>query len=305
MNVLKTSPKFILFVLFYLVSFASYAQVGINNDNPDKCAILQISDTNRGVILPQISDDASISITPLSDGLLYYNTTEHRFRYFNNTDWQCLNSWSSTANVNEITTDKKVTVTNTINATTLAATTVNATTLNGFGTIPIGGIIMWSGTTIPNGWALCDGNSASGYTTPNLSGRFIVSYDGTGAKPEYNNPGNLSNQGGTGGNTGGNDNFTINLNNLPAHVHDAGNLVMSKNGDHSHNISSSGNRGPGGGGREPQDYNLTLTNNSTSTDGAHKHIISGTTAEGGGVSAPVAINSRPAYYVLAFIMRVQ
>ena len=35
-------------------------------------------------------------------------------------------------------------------------------TFNGFGSIPIGGIIMWSGvkSTIPDGWALCDGRRA-------------------------------------------------------------------------------------------------------------------------------------------------
>jgi hypothetical protein len=41
-----------------------------------------------------------------------------------------------------------------------------------FGTalVPLGGIIMWSGTTIPTGWALCNGSNG----TPNLQDRFIV-----------------------------------------------------------------------------------------------------------------------------------
>ena len=40
------------------------------------------------------------------------------------------------------------------------------------GTIPVGGIIMWSGSiaSIPTGWSLCNG--ANG--TPNLQDRFIV-----------------------------------------------------------------------------------------------------------------------------------
>ena len=44
--------------------------------------------------------------------------------------------------------------------------TVNA------GSVPTGGIIMWSGATsnIPSGWVLCDGNNS----TPNLQNRFIV-----------------------------------------------------------------------------------------------------------------------------------
>ena len=43
--------------------------------------------------------------------------------------------------------------------------------------IPVGGIIMWSGSTanIPSGWKLCNGNNG----TPNLSGRFIVGAAGS------------------------------------------------------------------------------------------------------------------------------
>jgi hypothetical protein len=40
------------------------------------------------------------------------------------------------------------------------------------GTVPVGGIIMWSGSvaSIPTGWSLCDGNN----DTPNLQDKFIV-----------------------------------------------------------------------------------------------------------------------------------
>ena len=38
--------------------------------------------------------------------------------------------------------------------------------------VPVGGIIMWTGTTIPTGWALCNG--APGSDTPDLTNRFIV-----------------------------------------------------------------------------------------------------------------------------------
>ena len=47
--------------------------------------------------------------------------------------------------------------------------------------IPAGVIVMWSGTTAPDGWALCDG----GGTRPNLKGRFIVGYDP--GDTDYNN----------------------------------------------------------------------------------------------------------------------
>jgi microcystin-dependent protein len=44
--------------------------------------------------------------------------------------------------------------------------------LIGNGTIPVGGIIMWSGTiaNIPSGWALCNGSNG----TPDLRNRFLI-----------------------------------------------------------------------------------------------------------------------------------
>ena len=47
-----------------------------------------------------------------------------------------------------------------------------AATFDGKGVIPIGGIIMWSGTdgSVPSNWQLCDGTNG----TPNLIDRFIV-----------------------------------------------------------------------------------------------------------------------------------
>ena len=40
------------------------------------------------------------------------------------------------------------------------------------GTIPVGGIILWSGAVarVPTGWALCDGNNG----TPDLTDRFVI-----------------------------------------------------------------------------------------------------------------------------------
>lgn len=46
------------------------------------------------------------------------------------------------------------------------------------GNIPIGGIIMWSGnenTIDTTHWAICNGQTVNGHTTPDLRGRFIMS----------------------------------------------------------------------------------------------------------------------------------
>jgi hypothetical protein len=77
--------------------------------------------------------------------------------------------------------------------------TVSATKIVGNGTIPVGGIIMWSGSiaSIPAGWALCDGSSG----TPDLRDRFVIGAGSTYAV------------GASGGST------TIEASNLPKHAH--------------------------------------------------------------------------------------
>jgi hypothetical protein len=51
--------------------------------------------------------------------------------------------------------------------------------------IPAGVIVMWSGTTAPAGWALCDGGGTGSALRPDLKGRFIVGYNPVDI--DYNN----------------------------------------------------------------------------------------------------------------------
>lgn len=74
-------------------------------------------------------------------------------------------------------------------------------TISGYGTVPLGGIIMWSGRSdrIPVGWALCDGQNS----TPDLRGRFVL---GAG--------------GGYGvGTQGGSETVTLTVAQMPSHQH--------------------------------------------------------------------------------------
>ncbi len=86
--------------------------------------------------------------------------------------------------------------------------TTTAGAFVGAGTIPIGGIIMWAGSTIPSGWALCDGNNG----TPNLTDKFVL-----GAGRSYS-------IGAVGTNTTGN--VTLSVNHLPPHTHTVFNVYQ-------------------------------------------------------------------------------
>lgn len=80
--------------------------------------------------------------------------------------------------------------------------------------MPKGGIIIWSGDQVPDGWGLCDGttyNAVDGSATiqsPDLRGKFVLG-SGQGA--------NLTAR--TKGDTGGEETHTLNVDEMPSHTH--------------------------------------------------------------------------------------
>ncbi|TRX62712.1 hypothetical protein FNH22_01040 [Fulvivirga sp. M361] len=193
-------------------------------------------------------------------------------------------------------------------------------TIDGIGTVPEGGIIMWSGNVTASfetngsgrtgtqyeGWALCNGNN----NTPNLSGRFIVAYDQNGSATPVNGGGKQINYGAV-GNTGGSDTHQLSIGEMPSHNH---RLTISNSGRHQHNaLIDSGREGdyetdPGGGGsmwmdddagsRQRNDNPVANGFLPTTFEGSHSH--SGSIGSSGSNETH---ENRPAYYVLAFIMR--
>ena len=149
----------------------------------------------------------------------------------------------------------------------------DANSISGPGTIPIGGIIMWSGSkgSVPNGWKLCDGEDG----TPDLRGRFILGAD------SVNNTGA----------TGGASSVTLGVDNLPSHRHEYF-------GD---------DQLDGRDSNEPnKEKQTTIVSRYVSGYDA-KSELSGnskvyyTSATGGGKSFDIM----PPYYKLAFIMRIK
>ena len=146
--------------------------------------------------------------------------------------------------------------------------------------IPIGGIIMWSGVSIPSGFALCDGEIANGTQTPDLRGRFIVGQDPRSTDPvvvpewdiNYNDIGN----------TGGEKLVTLTTSQLPSHNHGLEtNRRLVGTADRGSGLSSGGS-------------DAVSSNNQANV------FASGIANTGG----DQAHENRPPYFVLAFIMFV-
>jgi len=78
--------------------------------------------------------------------------------------------------------------------------------------VPSGLIAMWSGTTAPVGWSLCNGQNG----TPNLQGMFVVGYGTANVSGNGVVPNTITNQIGT---TGGEVSHTLTIAEMPSHTH--------------------------------------------------------------------------------------
>lgn len=162
--------------------------------------------------------------------------------------------------------------------------------------LPTGMIVLWSGTvaSIPSGWQLCDGTNS----TPDLRDRFVVGAGST------HNPGD----------TGGAD--TTNL----AHTHAVGTYANATESAHTHGPGTLGTdtdaTGPSAtttvdnnldistvtvaSNAHTHSHNHSVTTGATAAGSAHTHTLSGVS----GSALSSTTENRPAFYALAYIMKV-
>ncbi len=147
----------------------------------------------------------------------------------------------------------------------------SASSISGFGTIPVGGIIMWSGSSVPTGWALCDGNNG----TPDLTGRFVM---GATRADMY-----LSSD----DKKGGSKTVTLTASNLPRHSHNYFGDDQLEGRDKDSNSTTVKVRDCPG-------YDAT-----SQLSGSSRVYATSATGDG------QAFDITPLYYKLAYIMRVK
>lgn len=143
----------------------------------------------------------------------------------------------------------------------------------GPGTIPVGGIIMWSGDSghIPDGWALCNGQNG----TPNLSGKFVVGFDPN--DPAYKAVGNM----------GGAATVTLTPEQMPKHAHDR--TVVTVGYESNWNDK-----------QEAVSFENNWSDGTKTKNNGDRNIGPGGSAGGG-----QAHENRPPYFVICYIMRVK
>ncbi|WP_370089277.1 hypothetical protein [Ekhidna sp.] len=164
----------IILLLFYIAQLFAQDGVSIGRPSPQPGAIFQVTapERNKGVLLPYAHTSMIRGgMDGETNGLIVYDSVFNRFAYYKADSWIYLNPWDTEgvdpdmdaipSDITYITTPYEVRVNNDL----------SANRLSGFGVIPIGGIIMWSGNVadIPPNFQLCDGTGI----TPNLSGKFI------------------------------------------------------------------------------------------------------------------------------------
>ncbi|MFV0224919.1 hypothetical protein OBJ96_07395, partial [Empedobacter falsenii] len=108
--------KFILFLIILGWS-QSKAQVGIGTSTPNSATILDISSTDKGILIPRLTETerntslsdndvntvppAGVVNTNLMAGTLIFNTTQNRFEFWDGTLWRQLFVTTSSAAGND------------------------------------------------------------------------------------------------------------------------------------------------------------------------------------------------------------
>ncbi|WP_339816239.1 hypothetical protein [uncultured Imperialibacter sp.] len=264
----------LIFVFACLLANYTNAQQGaaIGTTNPEPSAAFQvgerISNINKGVLIPR----TTTSIVDPTDGLLIYNTSSGFLAYSQGGVWTDITP------------------------------------------VPSGTVIMWGGdvSSLPDGWVLCDGNKydlkgqldSNGIPTPNLRSQFIAGYSGGGDYATLNSV------------TAGGAFHTLTEAEMPSHSHaissDHKHSIGFTPGAHDHDFSvSDAEKSTGaiaGASTAPVAgfHYLPVANpKSTSKVGTAIGVSGSTTGISvGETGSSQAIDNRPPYYVLAFIMKL-
>jgi hypothetical protein len=86
-----------------LLTATTYAQIGINNENPDASAALDITSTTGGLLVPRMTAAQRDLISPAATGLMIYQTDGTAgFYYYNGSSWAEVAATTVTYSIGDI-----------------------------------------------------------------------------------------------------------------------------------------------------------------------------------------------------------
>jgi len=283
LNTLKM--KILLMILFCIVWYQSNSQVAINEDNsnPDASAMLDVKSTDKGVLLPRMTQAQRLAISNPANGLMVYQTDDNTgYYYFTSLSWV------------KIKTDED----------------------------PVGTIKSFAGSIAPYGYLLCDGTvydkstyielydlvcpttSTFGCTSTTFSidlrEKVIVGY--TTSDYFFNKIGC--------DNTYGKMSYS---NFLPSHYHTISPMTItsSSSGAHNHTVAipyddegcnENSNMLDNDG---TYDGSITVTSSSGGGSHTHLYVVPSITTDDALSSAPAPISMLKPYTVINYIIKYQ
>lgn len=209
-----------LFIISFFVSSITFSQVGIGTTNPDASSALDVTATNKGVLIPRVLVAQRITISSPAEGLLVYQTDDiEGFYYYDGLQW-----------IRLLDKDKDA--------------------------VPVGAIFSFPVATAPSGYLECDGSAVSrttyadlfalisstygagdGSTTfnlPDYRGQFLRGFDnGAGEDPDVTSRTDRG-DGIVGDNIGTKQDFDFAQH---LHNHSLRNVVTANAGNHNHSLS--------------------------------------------------------------------
>ena len=94
--------KIVIVLFWQFCSIACFSQgVGINTNTPQPNAILDLSKSTKGLLIPRLTQSARLAINNPAEGLMVYDTTTNRLYVYQNTAWRYINnnvSWLKSPN---------------------------------------------------------------------------------------------------------------------------------------------------------------------------------------------------------------
>lgn len=148
------TKSIILGVLALVISFYAHTQVGIGTTTPDGSSVLDITSTDKGILIPRMTVLERIAITTPADGLMVYQIDDLKGFYFYDSasaSWDRVLKQSRDA-------------------------------------IPVGSIFTFPVSTTPVGYLVCDGSAVSRTTYADLFALIGVTYGNGNGSTTFNLP---------------------------------------------------------------------------------------------------------------------